>query len=203
MGSENSLKSYREGHDLSRTQPESAEQKNNKEPIFVVHKHAAKKLHYDLRLELDGVLKSWTVPKGPSLNPKDRRLCVETDDHPLEYATFEGVIPEGEYGAGVVMVWDIGTYQNASRHEHKDVSLKEGLQHGQIKFVLNGKKLKGKFVMMKTKWEKNWFLIKMKDEHASSRDILSDEPNSALSGRSMEEIEKAEKLNKRRGEGQG
>ena len=162
-----------------------------KKPIFVVHKHDATRLHYDLRLEVDGVLKSWSVPKGPSMNPKDRRLAVQTEDHPLEYADFEGVIPEGEYGAGTVMVWDIGTYENASRWEHRDVPMAEGLRHGRAKFILHGKKLKGKFVLTRFErgGDRTWLLIKMKDEHASSTyDPVRDEPDSALTGRSLEEI---------------
>jgi len=194
MPEEDLLEAYRKRRDFSRTpEPSGVDKKSSKKLIFVIHKHDAKKLHYDLRLELGGVLKSWAVPKGPSINQRDRRLAVETEDHPLEYANFEGVIPEGEYGAGTVMVWDIGTYTNASRWEHKDVSMEEGLNKGKIKFILDGKKLKGKFVMMKTKWGDNWLLIKMKDEWAKNRDIVKDEPNSALSGRSLEEIAKATK----------
>ncbi|RMD56659.1 MAG: 3'-phosphoesterase [Nitrospirae bacterium] len=126
-------------------------------PYFVLHEHHAKKLHYDFRLELDGVLKSWAVPKGPSLYPKDKRLAVLVEDHPLEYGTFEGVIPEGEYGAGRVLIWDKGEFELISGSVEK----------GKLEILLKGSKLKGRFVLIKLKGrEKDWLLIKKKDEYA-------------------------------------
>ncbi|MFN3739528.1 MAG: DNA polymerase ligase N-terminal domain-containing protein [Thermodesulfovibrionales bacterium] len=125
--------------------------------IFVVHEHHARHLHYDLRLEMGGVLKSWAVPKGPSMNPADKRLAVMVDDHSLEYADFEGTIPEGQYGAGEVIIWDKGEFS----------LLKGGIKEGNLEFELRGKRLKGRFALIKMKKsDKNWLLIKMKDAFA-------------------------------------
>lgn len=124
---------------------------------FVVHEHEASHLHYDLRLEMDGVLRSWAVPKGPSMDASDRRLAVLVDDHPLEYIDFEGIIPQGMYGAGAVVIWDRGTYDLLERKEDK------------IRFFLRGRKLKGNFTLVRLKdKEKEWLLIKQKDEFSSS-----------------------------------
>lgn len=126
-------------------------------PIFVIHEHHARKLHYDLRLEMDGVLKSWALPKGPSMSPKDKRLAVLVEDHPLEYASFEGIIPEGSYGAGLVLIWDSGSYR----------IIKGDLASGNIEVFLEGKRLKGAFVLTKLKGkEDDWLMIKKKDEFA-------------------------------------
>ena len=156
------------------------------QPVFVVQKHQATRLHYDFRLEVDGVLKSWAVPKGPSMNPADKRLAVMVEDHPDDYKDFEGTIPEGEYGAGTVMIWDYGTF------EVKEGNAAEALQRGAIKCTLNGKKLKGGFKLVHTSMggkKENWLLIKEKDASArATPDILEDEPDSAVSGRSLEEI---------------
>jgi bifunctional non-homologous end joining protein LigD len=123
-------------------------------PIFVVHEHHARHLHYDLRLEMEGVLKSWAVPKGPSMNPEDKRLAVMVDDHDLEYADFEGTIPEGQYGAGKVIIWDKGEFN----------LIKGSISSGNIEFELKGKKLKGMFALIRMKkGDNNWLLIKMKD----------------------------------------
>lgn len=157
----------------------------DKRLVFCVHKHAASTLHYDLRLELNGVLKSWAVPKGPSLDPKDKRLAVQVEDHPLEYADFEGVIPEGEYGAGTVMVWDRGWWEPQGA---------PNLEQGQLKFTLHGQKLRGSFalVQMKNRGPKNWLLLKHRDEEARpGYDVTTMEPNSVVSGRTLEEIAKA------------
>lgn len=125
--------------------------------IFVVQEHHATHLHYDFRLEMDGILKSWAIPKGPSLDPAIKRLAIMVDDHPLEYASFEGHIPEGEYGAGDVIIWDKGSYK----------LLKGSLKEGKLEFYLLGKKLKGAFVLLKLRGkEKEWLLIKKKDEFA-------------------------------------
>src|SRR5215469_13986376 len=138
---------------------------------FVIQKHRASHLHYDLRLESEGVLKSWAIPKGPSLNPRDKRLAVQVEDHPLEYADFEGVIPEGEYGSGEVIVWDRGNYQPVGR------SVAEGLREGKITFRLNGKKLEGEFslVRLKSGGENDWLLIKAADEFASRKTVALDD----------------------------
>ncbi|MDW8001690.1 MAG: DNA polymerase ligase N-terminal domain-containing protein [Deltaproteobacteria bacterium] len=126
-------------------------------PIFVVHEHHARKLHYDLRLEMEGVLKSWAIPKGPTLSPKDKRLAVLVDDHPIEYADFEGVIPEGSYGAGPVLIWDKGIYK----------LVKGSLDEGILEVSMEGRILKGLFVLTKLKNKKNdWLFVKKKDEYA-------------------------------------
>jgi bifunctional non-homologous end joining protein LigD len=131
---------------------------------FVVHEHRATRLHYDFRLELDGALKSWAVPKGPSMNPRDRRLAVRVPDHPLSYIGFEGIIPEGQYGAGPVVVWDRGTWVAAG-----EGSPSAGLRGGSLAFVLRGKKLRGGFALARLgggRTGKEWLLIKKADEHA-------------------------------------
>src|SRR5260370_38311968 len=128
---------------------------------FVVQKHDATRLHYDFRLEIGGVLKSWAVPKGPSLDPADKRLAVQTEDHPLEYLDFEGVIPEGNYGAGPVMVWDIGTFEAEG-----GIAAGQQLERGELKFVLQGQKLRGGFVLVKLRRSEKaneWLLIKHRD----------------------------------------
>ena len=157
---------------------------------FVVHKHAARALHYDLRLELGGVLKSWAVPKGPSLDPAIKRLAVMVEDHPLDYKDFEGVIPEGNYGAGSVIIWDRGFYHHpyAGDDKENEQRLLEGLKKGDLKFVLEGEKLQGEFALVKTgKDEKSWLLLKKKDRNAATEDILK-ENRSVLSHKTLEEI---------------
>jgi bifunctional non-homologous end joining protein LigD len=179
---EDPLKEYKEKRRFEKTPEPAGLRKSSGKNIFVVQKHDASRLHYDFRLEIDGVLKSWAVPKGPSLDPKDKRLAVMTEDHPLDYAKFEGVIPEG-YGAGTVMVWDTGTFENAG-----EASLGDGLRKGHMSFTLHGKKLKGGWSLIQMRGGRNWLLAKKDDEHAGSRDILAEEPDSAISGKSMEEI---------------
>ncbi len=155
---------------------------------FVVQKHAARNLHYDFRLELDGVLKSWAVPKGPSMDPAVKRLAMEVEDHPIEYRTFEGTIPEGNYGAGEVIVWDEGTYQSPETADPKEEAelLRRGFQNGNLKFVLDGQKLKGGFALIRTgrAGKNSWLLIKKKDEYATTEDILAEE-KSVRSGASI------------------
>lgn len=162
---------------------------------FVVQKHDATRLHYDFRLEMEGVLKSWAVPKGPSVNPDDRRLAMMVEDHPYDYRTFEGIIPEGEYGAGTVIVWDEGTYEAAdlpgeSKNE-QEKSLLHGINSGKVKVVLHGKKLKGKYVLVKykDKEDNSWFLMKMHDENASNEDVTKLD-KSVQSGKTLDEVEK-------------
>lgn len=176
---EDSLNEYKKKRDFGKT-PEPSGGKSSSRPIFVVQKHDASRLHYDFRLEINGVLKSWAVPKGPSLNPKDKRLAVLVEDHPLDYANFEGIIPEG-YGAGTVMVWDHGTVEG---------NLEEGLRGGHMSFTLHGKKLKGEWSLVQLKGGKNWLLMKKADGFASEKDVLAEKPDSALTGRSLEEIVK-------------
>ncbi len=158
--------------------------------LFVVQKHAARALHYDLRLELGGVLKSWAVPKGPSLDPGVRRLAVMVEDHPLAYRDFEGVIPEGNYGAGSVIIWDRGVYRHplAGHGEESERLLLAGLQKGDLKFILEGEKLRGEFALVKIRSdEKSWLLLKKKDRDASREDVLRDN-RSVVSDRTLEEV---------------
>src|SRR5919106_491906 len=136
--------------------------------MFVVQKHDASRLHYDFRLAINGVLASWAVPKGPSMNPADKRLAVRTEDHPLEYADFEGVIPEGQYGAGAVMVWDKGTYE-----PEDGLPPEEQLARGKIDVVLHGEKLRGGFTLVRPRWRsadrgegERWLLVKHRDQYA-------------------------------------
>jgi DNA ligase D-like protein (predicted 3'-phosphoesterase) len=195
MPSKDFLKTYQEKRQFGKTpEPSGGGRQASETPLFVVQKHAARHLHYDFRLEVEGVLKSWAVPKGPSLNPKEKRLAVPTEDHPLEYADFEGVIPEGEYGAGTVMVWDFGTYRNITEKKGQAVPLAEAVPHGHVKVWLEGKKLRGGYALTRFKKspDEAWLLVKADDEAADpSRDILEEETDSALTGRSLEEIAKA------------
>ena len=159
--------------------------------VFVVQKHQASHLHYDFRLELDGVLKSWAVPKGPSLNPREKRLALMVEDHPLEYRTFEGIIAEGTYGAGEVIVWDQGRYQPLAG-ETKDamqVQFREQLSRGELRFLLFGEKLHGEFALVQQKrlGENAWLLIKKRDRYASDTDVTLQE-RSVLSGRRLGEV---------------
>lgn len=158
--------------------------------VFVVQKHQASRLHYDFRLELDGVLKSWAVPKGPSLNPQEKRLAIMVEDHPLEYRTFEGVIAEGAYGAGEVIVWDQGRYRPLVG-ETKDAmqeQIREQLNRGALSFLLFGEKLRGEFAFIRQKrlGEKAWLLIKKRDRYASNGDVTLQE-RSVISGKRLGE----------------
>lgn len=187
------LEKYKEKRNFKKTtEPRGKKITKGRQLKFVVQQHDATQLHYDFRLELDGVLKSWAVPKGPSMNPKDKRLAMMVEDHPLDYMKFEGVIPEGNYGAGQVIVWDIGTYKapDAKTKKESEELLNAGLKKGDLKFELNGEKLKGGFVLVKVKsFGKNaWLLIKHKDEFATTKNILK-ENRSVLSGKTVNEIE--------------
>jgi bifunctional non-homologous end joining protein LigD len=161
--------------------------------MFVVQKHAARRLHYDLRLELDGVLKSWAVPKGPSLDPADKRLAVEVEDHPFDYASFEGVIPEKEYGAGNVIVWDCGVYspdedQQYAFDDRREAErrMRQELEDGKLSIMLRGEKLKGSYALVRTSTSKQWLLIKHKDRYAQPNDVLA-LARSVLSDRSVDD----------------
>ncbi len=189
-----SLKSYKKKRDLKKTpEPAGKKKSSGKEPIFVIQKHDASNLHYDFRLEVDGVLKSWAVPKGPSTDPEEKRLAMPTEDHPLEYAEFEGVIPEGEYGAGPVLIWDTGTFDNTTTDDDdKDIPMKKALENGHATFWLNGKKLTGDYALTRTGTGKDerWILVKKKDDEADARrNPVSTEPKSVKSGKSLKEIE--------------
>ncbi|NGX50997.1 MAG: hypothetical protein K1060chlam2_00854 [Chlamydiae bacterium] len=179
------LAKYAKRRNLKRSKEPKAKVSASKgNPCFVVQQHAARSMHYDLRLEVGGVMKSWAVPKGPSLNPKNKRLAVLTDDHPLSYKNFEGVIPKGEYGAGSVIVWDRGKYRNLK----PEISMKSAFRKGHIEVFLKGKKLYGAFALIRFR-EKNWLLIKMKDEHANLRkNVVASEPHSVKTGRTIREL---------------
>jgi bifunctional non-homologous end joining protein LigD len=177
-----SLEKYNQKRNFTATsEPEGKEGKKTGFR-FVVQRHHASHLHYDFRLELDGVLKSWAVPKGPSLNPKDKRLAMMVEDHPVSYINFEGNIPEGNYGAGNVIVWDKGSFIPVNE-KHEPITEKQalaGLHKGELKFSLEGKKLKGEFVLVHLKNDttsknNSWLLIKHKDEYATDKDYNSED----------------------------
>lgn len=171
---------------------ETPTRKSGTKLAYVIQKHAASHLHYDFRLEWKGVLLSWAVPKGPSLDPSVKRLAMQVEDHPVEYGGFEGIIPAGEYGGGTVMLWDRGTW--TPEVNDPDVAL----ERGDLKFVLHGKKLKGSWVLVRTRGfgggrgRPSWLLIKHRDEYASSDDIINNQARSVLSGRLLAEIAAAE-----------
>jgi bifunctional non-homologous end joining protein LigD len=195
MAKPKKLEEYQKKRQFNRTpEPSGAESVAKTENTFVVQKHAARRLHYDFRLAIEGTLKSWAVPKGPSLNPDDKRLAVRTEDHPMDYANFEGNIPEGSYGAGTVMVWDRGTFQV----EGKDNAAKQ-VDRGEIKFALNGEKLRGSFVIVKLKHSEKgneWLMIKHKDAAVDPSWNIDEHDGSVLTGRVLEEI-KAQEAPKR------
>lgn len=183
------LKDYHNKRKFSETsEPEGLVKKSGNQLVFVIQRHAASRLHYDFRLEMDGVLKSWAVPKGPSLDPKDKRLAMMVEDHPYDYKDFEGNIPEGNYGAGQVEIWDSGTYEplhdTGTLSDEKEL-LKE-LKAGSLKFILHGKKLKGEFALVRMKNSEGnaWLLIKHKDDFAESDYDAEDHtsPKSAVTG---------------------
>jgi len=187
------LKEYKKKRSFTDT-PEPKGGKPDQQSLrFVVQKHAASHLHYDFRLEMDGVLKSWAVPKGPSLNPADKRLAMQVEDHPFDYKDFEGIIPDGNYGAGTVMVWDEGTYEplaqtDATKTAEEKILRKE-LQEGSLKFRLNGTKLKGEFALVRTKGrdDRSWLLIKHRDKYASDKPV-TDKDKSVVSKKTLDQI---------------
>ncbi|MCI4442777.1 MAG: 3'-phosphoesterase [Lentimicrobium sp.] len=188
------LSKYHQKRDFdSTTEPKGEIKKSKNELIFVVQKHAASHLHYDFRLEMDGVLKSWAIPKGPSMNPEEKRLAIMVEDHPYDYKDFEGTIPEGNYGAGSVIVWDSGTYALANEQDEGKIAnkFKSDLKEGHLSFILKGKKLKGEFalVRLKIKQKNAWLLIKKDDQYASETDVLK-KNKSVISGLTLEDIEK-------------
>ena len=165
-------------------------------PIFVIQKHDASSLHYDLRIEVEGVLKSWAVPKGPSTDPREKRLAVHTEDHPLGYAGFEGVIPEDAYGGGTVMIWDRGSYRNLKEDDEDPLSVAEQIAKGHVTIWLEGRKIKGGYALVRTAaggGDGRWLFVKMDDEAADARrNPVSTEPRSVITGRTLEEIHREE-----------
>jgi bifunctional non-homologous end joining protein LigD len=177
-----SLTEYEKKRKFDKTPEPGPKKKRTKSGrIFVVQKHRATQLHYDFRLEADGVLKSWAIPKGPSLDPKVKRLAMQVEDHPVDYAKFEGVIPEGEYGGGTVMVWDYGTY------EPETDNVSEALRKGELKFSLNGEKLKGSWVLVRTR-DRQWLLLKHRDYYTTEEEVTDLAPASILTRRTLAEI---------------
>jgi DNA ligase D-like protein (predicted 3'-phosphoesterase) len=194
------LVEYKRKRDFSKTKEPSARAKGKGEakarrrhPRFSIQKHSATSEHYDLRLEVDGVLASWAVPKGPSLDPRDKRLAMRTEDHPLEYLEWEGVIAEGEYGAGPMIVWDRGVFQNISETRRgESMELSEAIEKGDVKIFMLGEKIKGAYALVRTgppSSREKWLLIKKRDEGADARrKPTSSQPESVLSGRTIEQV---------------
>jgi len=191
------LARYNQKRDFSKTkEPKGVKAKAQDKLRFVVQKHAASHLHYDFRLEVDGVMVSWAVPKGPSANPADKRLAMQVEDHPIGYMNFEGTIPKGEYGGGTVMVWDIGTYHVEDNNDtSKDNSLmKKMLRDGNVKIVLEGGKLHGAWHLVEMKKDndrRQWLLMKHKDEFAGRKKF---DEHSILTGRDLDEIAKGDNV---------
>src|ERR1700704_3933369 len=189
------LTTYRRKRDFKGTpEPKGKARRPRKGALYVIQKHAASHLHYDFRLELDGVLKSWAVPKGPSLDPHDKRMAVEVEDHPFDYASFEGVIPAKQYGAGNVIVWDCGVYSPDEDQKYSftdraeaEARVRAGLAAGKLSFLLRGEKLKGSFALVKTASGNQWLLIKHRDRFAQTNDVLARHA-SVLSGVSLDEL---------------
>lgn len=160
-------------------------------PRFVIQKHDATSLHYDFRLEVDGVLKSWAVPKGPSTDPRDKRLAMPTEDHPMDYIDFEGVIPAGQYRGGSVIAWDTGTYRNETEEDGEPISMSDGLERGHVTVWLEGRKLQGGYSLRRTSMagRPKWLLVKKRDETADARrNPVSTQPESVLTGRTNDEV---------------
>ncbi len=194
------LSEYRRKRDPKRTPEPGAKPKRKgrrpqqRHPRFTIQKHAARSLHYDLRLEIDGTLASWAIPKGPSLDPREKRLAMRTEDHPLEYLEFEGVIPKGEYGGGPMIVWDRGVFENISETRRGEpLSVEEGLAKGDLKIFLLGDKIRGAYALVRTSKpgdkREQWLLIKKKGEGADARrKPTSTQPESVLTERTIEQL---------------
>lgn len=189
-----SLSVYNKKRSFSQTPEPQGKEKSSKGFLrFVIQKHDASHVHYDFRLEMQGVLKSWAVPKGPSLNPADKRLAMMVEDHPYDYRNFEGIIPAGNYGGGTVIVWDEGTYEpigaeGLSIKEQEKLLLKQ-VHSGSLKFILHGKKIKGEYALfqMKGRGERSWILVKKNDEYASEKDVALND-KSVKSGKTLAEV---------------
>jgi bifunctional non-homologous end joining protein LigD len=192
------LAAYNAKRDFTKTaEPAGRARKTGKELRFVIQKHAAGHLHFDFRLELDGVMKSWAVPKGPSYDPTVKRLAMQVEDHPIEYNTFEGTIPQGEYGGGTVMIWDRGTYE-AESGEGQD-AVREGYKRGDLKIVMHGERMQGSWVLVRTRRDprgrNQWLLIKHRDHLATEgADIVAAVQTSVVTGRTMDEIAKGRRV---------
>ena len=195
------LSEYERKRDFSKTREPSGKAKGKRgkarrrHPRFAVQKHAATSLHYDLRLEIGDTLASWAVPKGPSLDPRDKRLAMRTEDHPLEYLSWEGVIPKGEYGGGEMIVWDRGVFENISKtRSGRPLELGEALEKGDLKLFLLGEKIRGPYALVRTSDpgdREQWLLIKKKGEGADARRRpTSSQPESVLSGLTIEQLRK-------------
>jgi DNA ligase D-like protein (predicted 3'-phosphoesterase) len=199
QGKSDSLSDYQRKRDFRKTgEPKGARSGKQKgeHPLFVIQRHEASSLHFDFRLEVDGVLKSWAVPKGPSPDPREKRLATPTEDHPMEYADFEGVIPEDEYGAGSVVVWDTGTYENLTEHQGDELSMDDALDRGHAKVRLHGEKLHGAYALTRFREERGkaqWLLVKVDDEGADRKEKPTvSRPESALTGRTNEDVAEEE-----------
>jgi DNA ligase D-like protein (predicted 3'-phosphoesterase) len=188
---------YRRKRDFDRT-PEPSGAGNQKRegrwPLFVIQQHAATSMHFDFRLEAEGALKSWAVPKGPSTDPRDKRLAMPTEDHPLEYVDFEGVIPRGEYGAGPVIIWDRGVYENRSVDKRgRNISVSKAVEHGSVKVYLHGQKISGGYALVRmgsrTGERESWLLVKERDSEADARrNPVSTQRESVVSGRTLKQV---------------
>jgi DNA ligase D-like protein (predicted 3'-phosphoesterase) len=195
MASIDPLKTYRAKRNFRRTPEPSGRRRigaRSRKPRFVVHAHDATSMHYDVRLEAAGVLFSWAVPKGPSTDPRVKRLAMRTEDHPVAYIGFEGVIPEGQYGAGPVIVWDAGAYRNVTEHDGKPVSVERGMRRGHVAVWLEGEKLQGGYAFTRTGPpgdRERWIMVKMKDEKADARrNPVRTQTRSVVSGRTLREV---------------
>jgi len=187
-----SLNKYNKKRDFSSTkEPKGKKGKNSS--LFVIQKHDATSLHYDFRLSIEGVLVLWAVPKGLSTKAGEKRLAIRTEDHPMDYANFEGVIPEGEYGGGTVLVWDTGEYEPIAEDESHEKTMKQALDNGAMKLYLHGEKLKGGYALVNTgtnNGNEQWLIFKLDDDEADGRrNPVSTQPDSVLTGRSLKDIE--------------
>jgi DNA ligase D-like protein (predicted 3'-phosphoesterase) len=192
-----SAKEYERKRDFDRT-PEprgyGRRKKKGRWPLFVIQQHDATAMHFDFRLEDEGALKSWAIPKGPSLDPRDKRLAMPTEDHPLEYIDFEGVIPKGEYGAGPVIIWDRGVYENRSVDKRgREISVSEAVELGSVKVYLHGQKISGGFGLVrmgsKPGERESWLLVKERDSEADARrKPAKTQPESVVSGRTLKRV---------------
>lgn len=191
------LRTYRKKRDFTATpEPTGIKSKSHGGPVFVIQKHAAKRLHYDLRLEVEGVLKSWSVPRGPSSDPAERRLAVQVEDHPLDYQDFEGVIPKGQYGAGQVILWDRGVYRNLTGDPNHPTPMSQALAEGKVEVFFEGEKIKGGYVLIQMQGARmdksNWLLSKLKDEYVGSlSDDLEGQGASVLTGRTIQDLRRS------------
>lgn len=189
----NPLNTYKKKRDLKKSGEPSGNNKNTLDKcLFVIQKHDASQLHYDFRLRIGNVLKSWAVPKGLSTKANEKRLAIKTEDHPLDYANFEGIIPEDEYGGGVVLVWDKGSFEPIIEDKEHDKSLAQAIENGSLKFNLYGQKLKGGYALARIDKEKDqWVIFKLDDKFADGRrKPTSTQPKSVLSDKTIEQIKK-------------